>query len=154
MKKKKLQWNLKQILHNFIQENTFANVNCEMATILPRPDSVKLWRNNEEYLADDTTQNLKTQDVVIKKKYPFSIYPTNTQLCICPRLGCVIDRVPGDLENGRLMAIRFGHLPILKCHFQSLEWVDPKCLSTDTKFKKPRVKQLLFRVITTVSQMK
>ena len=37
----KFQWNLKQNLYIFIQENTFENVVCEMAAILPRLQCVK-----------------------------------------------------------------------------------------------------------------
>ena len=40
--KNKFQWNLKQKSYIFIQENAFENVVCEMATILARPQCVKL----------------------------------------------------------------------------------------------------------------
>ena len=38
----KIQWNLKQNLCIFIQENAFENVVCEMASILSRPQCVNV----------------------------------------------------------------------------------------------------------------
>ena len=41
----KLQWNLKQNLCVFSQENAFENVICEVASILSRPQCVKSFQN-------------------------------------------------------------------------------------------------------------
>ena len=38
----KLQWNFNRYSNIFIQENAFENVVCEMASILPQPQCVKL----------------------------------------------------------------------------------------------------------------
>ena len=37
---------LSEIQYIFIQENTFENVICEMATILSQPQCVKTWMSN------------------------------------------------------------------------------------------------------------
>ena len=39
---KKLQWNFNQNFNIFIQENAFQSIVCEMVSILPRPQCVKL----------------------------------------------------------------------------------------------------------------
>ena len=38
----KLQWNLQQNSHIFIQENAFENIVCKMAAILSQPQCIKL----------------------------------------------------------------------------------------------------------------
>ena len=58
LRNNKLQWNLNQNSHIFIQENSFENIACEMAAILSWPHCVNPLRLSEAYMCQWTRPSL------------------------------------------------------------------------------------------------